>query len=199
MARRCGSSVSFRTELAAAVDRCRHGNHTHDERSSFFLNAMGTTCPRHRAFIEWIERGGTLRDSSRRNHAGRTTTPSRPWTLYVTTWRSPPDTSQQGNSGAQGTGGTEYRSFLRVQDERRPINDWTEPLQWLREPDNGVGAAADSDQYRFLHRMRGSHRLTISSGSWRSKVIHPARENTSLESTVRRRSEAHGDAFSKYS
>ena len=112
------------SSLLQSIDAAMGITH-HDERSSFFLNAMRDYMPpRHRAFIEWIERGGTLRESSvtaesrrsydnaiealdafRRDHMAITA-------RYIT---------QQGNSDAQGTGGTEYGTFLRV--TRRETTD----------------------------------------------------------------------------
>ena len=99
---------------------------THDdERSGVFLNAMRDYMPpSHRSFIEWFERGPTLRrasmdcnayetydqavdslDGFRRDHMAITN-------RYIT---------QQGDQDAEGTGGTEYGTFLSV-TRRETIN-----------------------------------------------------------------------------
>tara|TARA_B100001059_G_scaffold91845_3_gene90781 strand:+ start:7928 stop:9040 length:1113 start_codon:yes stop_codon:yes gene_type:complete len=112
------------SSLLQAIDAAMGITHQ-DERSAFFLNAMRDYMPpRHRDFIEWFENGTNLREASiteesrrsydkaidaldafRRDHMAITA-------RYIT---------QQGDRSAQGTGGTEYGTFLRV--TRRETTD----------------------------------------------------------------------------
>ena len=112
------------SSLLQAIDAAMGITHQ-DERSAFFLNAMRDYMPPcHRKFIEWFENGTSLREASttkacrrshddaidaldafRRDHMAITA-------RYIT---------QQGDRSAQGTGGTEYGTFLRV--TRRETTD----------------------------------------------------------------------------
>ncbi|MBG84983.1 MAG: hypothetical protein CMJ40_10635 [Phycisphaerae bacterium] len=112
------------SSLLQAIDAAMGITHQ-DERSAYFLDAMRDYMPpSHRSFIEWFENGTTLRESAiteqarrsydkaidaldafRRDHMAITA-------RYIT---------QQGDPSAQGTGGTEYGTFLRV--TRRETTD----------------------------------------------------------------------------
>ena len=105
------------SSLLQAIDAAIGVTHE-DSRSRPFLRAMRDYMPpRHRAFIEWLETGPTLQDGARlanasteydqaiesldlfrRDHMAITA-------RYIT---------QQGDDKAEGTGGTEYGTFLRV-------------------------------------------------------------------------------------
>ncbi len=112
------------SSLLQSIDAAMGITHE-DSRSQPFLLAMRDYMPpQHRAFIDWLEAGSTLREGAgnadasraydqavdaldrfRRDHMAITA-------RYIT---------QQGDSDAQGTGGTEYGTFLRV--TRRETRD----------------------------------------------------------------------------
>ncbi|MEE2908080.1 MAG: hypothetical protein VX527_09655 [Planctomycetota bacterium] len=105
------------SSLLQAIDAAMGVTHE-DNRSRHFLQAMRDYMPPpHRAFIEWLESGPSLQvgaqqanateaydraidalDQFRRDHMAITA-------RYIT---------QQGDETAEGTGGTEYGTFLRV-------------------------------------------------------------------------------------